>query len=338
MTRFMPQWLQDATYPASVDRRIFSALFPGPAVRGGAVRPTAGMGLQVDAGQAAIPAPNGTGSVLCTWDAPEIVTLDPSPPSGTNRMDLVVVTVTGADIGAGSVDEFLVTKIRGAEGSLPSPPAVPPGSVALAQVAVSGGVASVTAANVTDRRIQLGRPLDPPMFTGAEPRGVASCTDQNGDVWVAKASVNGGRWMRATDALHVRVGRSAAWTTSTTYIPFGFDTSGDDLLGLFDFPAMNAMIPVDGLYKCAGQLQVWPNQFSTLSPAIMRDATEYVATGTLMAANAGSPLTVPLGNTHRFAKGATVALFQAASEILNGQASGWAVESFLTIDYIGKGA
>lgn len=159
MTRFQPQWLQAGSYAASVDRRLISALWPSPASNGGAVTPTGtGMGVQAAPGQVAVPAGNGTGSVLCSWDAPEILTLDPAPPSGVNRTDVIVCQVESADVGSVGNDEFHIAVIKGAEGA--GVPVVPANAVALAQVAVIGGSASVVAGNITDRR-PLGLALPP---------------------------------------------------------------------------------------------------------------------------------------------------------------------------------
>jgi hypothetical protein len=151
VTRFQPQWLQSGSYAASVDRRLLQALWPASASAGASVTPTGtGMGVQAAPGQVAIPAANGTGSVLCTWDAPEIVTLDPAPPSGTNRTDLVICQARGNDLDGGVNNDFVITFAKGADGG--AVPAVPPNAAALAQVAVAGGAASIVAGNITDRR------------------------------------------------------------------------------------------------------------------------------------------------------------------------------------------
>jgi hypothetical protein len=108
------------------------------------------MVLNIAAGQVAVPV-GLLQSVLCTSTAVETVTLDPAPPSGTNRIDLVVCEARSADWG-GANEDFIFTKVNGAQASSPVAPAVPAQSVAIAQVYVAGGSASVTAANITDRR------------------------------------------------------------------------------------------------------------------------------------------------------------------------------------------
>lgn len=151
MTRYTPLWLQSGSYAASVDRRLIQALWPAARCSGGAVTPTgSGMALQAAPGQVAIPTANATGTVLCAWDAPETVTLDPAPPSGTNRIDLVVCQARGNDLDGGVNNDFVITFAKGADGG--AAPAVPANAVALAQVTVPGGAGSIVAGNITDAR------------------------------------------------------------------------------------------------------------------------------------------------------------------------------------------
>jgi hypothetical protein len=172
MTRYAPLWLQSGSYGAGVDRRLIGALWPAARCDGGAVTATGvGMGLQAAPGYCAIPAANATGSVLCAWDAPETVSppLDPAPPAGTNRIDLVICQARGADLDGGSNNDFVITYVKGAEAASPVAPATPPGALALAQVRVNGGVASIAPADITDRRpASLAVPAPP---LASAPRG-----------------------------------------------------------------------------------------------------------------------------------------------------------------------
>jgi len=146
MTRYQPQWLQSLQYPASVDRFLIGAEFPaGGGCSGCAVTATTGMVLNVSVGQVVVPSANGTGSVLCTSDAVETVTLDPAEPSGSNRVDLVICQVSSVDIGAGTGDTWQFAKVKGTPApSNPAVPATPAGAYALARVTVTGGSAAVT--------------------------------------------------------------------------------------------------------------------------------------------------------------------------------------------------
>jgi len=152
MTRYTPQWLQAGSYAASIDRRLISALWPSGASTGGAVTVSSGMTVNAAPGQVAVPTQNSTGATLCSWDAPEAVTLAAAPASGTNRYDLVVVQPRWNDLDGGSNNDFIVTNVTGAAAASPSVPAVPAGALALAQIYIPGGSASVVAGNITDRR------------------------------------------------------------------------------------------------------------------------------------------------------------------------------------------
>jgi hypothetical protein len=160
VTRFAPQWIQSGNYPASADRRLIGALWPAPASAGCAVTAAGtGMDVQVAPGQVAVPAVNGTGSVLCSSDATETLATGaggvlPAPPSGTDRVDLIVCQPRSLDLdGSSSQEDFIFAVVTGAQGAPPGArPATPAGTVALAAVHVAGGAASLTAADITDLR------------------------------------------------------------------------------------------------------------------------------------------------------------------------------------------
>ena len=172
MTRYAPQWLQSGSYAASLDRRLIGALWPAPASSGCLVSAVGtGMDVHVDPGQVAVPSPNNTGTVLCTSDAVETLTLAPAPPAGTDRVDLIVCQPRSVDLdGTSSQEDFIFAIVAGAEGAPPgAAPAVPAGTVALAQVHVAGGSASLVAGNITDRR-PTGLAVPPtPAFAAAPP-------------------------------------------------------------------------------------------------------------------------------------------------------------------------
>jgi len=152
MTRFTPQWLQAGSYAASIDRRLIGALWPAAASSGMAVTVSSAMTLNVAAGQCAVPSANNTGTLLCSSDAVEQVTLGAAPASGSNRIDLVCVQVRGTDLDGGTDNDWILSVVAGTVAASPVAPAVPANAVALAQVYVGGGVASIVAGNITDRR------------------------------------------------------------------------------------------------------------------------------------------------------------------------------------------
>jgi hypothetical protein len=156
MTRYTPIWLQAGSYAASVDRRLLGAIWPVGGVSGCAVTVSSAMTLNIAAGQVAVPTQNNTGSTLCSSDATEQVTLAAAPGSGTNRYDLVICQPRGNDLDGGANNDFIFTTVTGTAAATPTVPAVPAGALAIAQVYVPGGSASVTPTNITDRRGSLG--------------------------------------------------------------------------------------------------------------------------------------------------------------------------------------
>jgi hypothetical protein len=153
MARLTPLWLQNGAFPASVDRRLIGALWPAGGVTGMAPTVVTGtMQIQIATGVAAVPDSRVIGAAyLCSSDAPENVTLAPAPPSGQDRIDLVVVrprdsAYTGAD------NDWILDPIAGIPSANPAVPAVPAGTIAIAQQRVVGGAAVIVAANLVDRR------------------------------------------------------------------------------------------------------------------------------------------------------------------------------------------
>ena len=170
MTRYTPLWLQPGSYPASLDRRLIAALWPGPASSGGAVTVASAMTLNVAALTAAVPSPNSSGSTLCYSDATEQVTLPAAPASGSNRIDLVTVHPRGNDLDGGVNNDWIVDSVQGAVAASPAVPATPAGQLALAQIYIPGGSAAVTAGNITDVR-PGGLAVPPLSGVGSPPRG-----------------------------------------------------------------------------------------------------------------------------------------------------------------------
>jgi hypothetical protein len=153
MTRQTPLWLQAGSYPAAYDRRLIGSIWPTAAVTGCAVSVGGGMNMGVAPGTVVAPTANGTGSVLCYSDAAETVTAAAAPASGSNRIDLVVCQPRGNDLDGGANNDFIFTVVTGTAAATPVAPAVPAGAVVLAQVYIPGGSSSVTAGNITDRRV-----------------------------------------------------------------------------------------------------------------------------------------------------------------------------------------
>ena len=169
MAKYQPLWQQGGSYPAQLDRQLLSALWPGGGLLGGAVTAVAnGMTVSVAPGSAAVPLQPGQGSALCHWDAAELVgPLDPPPPSGQSRVDLIVCQVRDPDIDGGASNDFQLVAISGTpaltatqrpgaedrdtEQAEPraTPPAVPQNALALYAVTVPGGAANLNEATIT---------------------------------------------------------------------------------------------------------------------------------------------------------------------------------------------
>ena len=215
MTRFTPLWQQNGQYAATEDRRLIGALWPAAAISGMSVSAAGGgMIVNVAAGTAAIPAPNSTGSLLCASDATEQIELDLAGSGGAeNRIDLVVVALAGAEIGLAGDAGFEFQAVHGGFASAPSPPAVPAGCLALAQVYIAGGAVAIAPGNITDVRptrqlaVPLPVPVGAPLGIIASFNGPAVPTTGQGEfgTLVANFPAVAGRAYRATGYAAVSV-------------------------------------------------------------------------------------------------------------------------------------
>lgn len=154
MTRYAPLWQQAGTYPSQLDRQLLGALWPG----GGGAGPAPAvvqntMNVTIPPGWLGVPLAAGQGSALCRWDAPEVVTLTASPPSGQQRWDAVVCQVRDTDLDQGPDNDFIFTVITGtAAASSPVIPSLPPNAAMVVLVLITGGQANLNSAWFNDRR------------------------------------------------------------------------------------------------------------------------------------------------------------------------------------------
>lgn len=156
-----PLWLQNSSYPAAVDRSLiettFSAGIIGPADLAVTQRAAgANMSVDVAAGRVVVTmtdAPN-QGRALCRSTAVNNLTIPGAPAAGLTRIDLIVARVYDTSIIGGSINGWQLDVVAGTAASSPTVPAVPASAIALAEVRVPAGTASVTNAIITDRRVQ----------------------------------------------------------------------------------------------------------------------------------------------------------------------------------------
>ena len=156
MARLVPLWMQNGSYPSALDRRLIGAAWPAGGVSG--MIPTVNVGtmnISITLGVAVVPDSRVPGAAyLCVADNFEIVPLPPAPPSGLDRIDLIVVRPRDSAY-VGSDTDWIFDVISGTPSATPGTPAVPAGTMAIVQQRVIGGTAGNTAANMIDRRLPL---------------------------------------------------------------------------------------------------------------------------------------------------------------------------------------
>jgi hypothetical protein len=337
MTRYTPQWLQQGSYPASVDRRLIGALWPSPASSGLAVTVASGMTVNIAPGQVAVPSSNNTGTMLCSSDAVEQPpALSAAPASPNNRIDLIICQVRGNDLDAGANNDFLFTTVTGVAATTPVAPAVPANAVALAQIYVPGNSASIVAGNITDLRpwglsIRGPNALPPPNAASS----VASFTDANGEVWVSKAGVNGGAWRKAKDVLHCKAARTGAWSTGGGTVPW--DTTYEDSYGMYNTGLSAFVAPTGGIYQVSTRMQFSPTAYP---PSVWYMNCTIALNGNLQAS--GVPALASTNGSWSATSALTTVRLAVGDKIsitASGAASSALVpgfsEAFATFDYIG---
>ena len=234
MTRYTPLWLQAGSYAGSQDRRLINALWPAAASTGCAVTPQGStMSVLVATGSVAVPTQNNSGSTLCVSDAIETVgPLNQAPPSGTNRIDLIICRPRGNDLDGGSNTDFIFDFVTGTPAASPAVPATPAGTVALAQISILGGSASIVAGNITDVRpgnlaIPVGQPASAPRGLLANAQGPASAFNAaSGTVWTWAPGIAVTPNRKYRLSLWVQGGQQSA-TSTVIYFTLG------DSLGYF---------------------------------------------------------------------------------------------------------
>src|SRR5215471_1339564 len=221
-----PIWMQNESYPASVDRTLINAIWPEAGVIGATafqVTPrAAGANLSVDVqiGYAIIQGSDAAnqGRYAVRLLAVKNRTLAAVPAAGLQRMDLVVLTLWDqAAIGATSNPPWNVQIIKGADvASGPTPPAVPPSSLALANLGpITSSTAQVTSGMIGDRRniisgldrLPRGR-LGAVNLSGTLPVDSSGGLGPGVSVWNA-----GGRIHRVTVNAYIYCGASS-WVTA----------------------------------------------------------------------------------------------------------------------------
>lgn len=164
-----PSWLQAGSYPAESDRLNAQALYATTGIIGSAsmaVTPNspAGMSVLVATGWAAVVGTTQPNMGVYTAFNDATVTLTVTTANPTNpRIDRVVMTVRDAYY-SGAFNDVIYQVIAGTPAGSPTAPATPANSISLATIAVGAGVTSITAANITDTRVDVTTNLPAPQL------------------------------------------------------------------------------------------------------------------------------------------------------------------------------
>lgn len=221
--RTPPSWLQNGSHPAENDRLTTQATWATSGVARtndllvSASSPAA-MSVSIAAGWAAI---LGTyqanmGAYVAYNDAATTATITAADPTNP-RIDLVCVTVSDAAY-TGALNTVSFNVVAGTPAGSPVAPAVPTNSIALAEVAVAAGATTITAGNITDRRVRAT--MDEITFSS----GSASTTP-------VRIELNAGQ---SANALTI--------VNSSGTVLNGFDNAGNLLTGAVNVASLETII------------------------------------------------------------------------------------------------
>jgi hypothetical protein len=226
-------WQQQVAYPAQQDRQLMAALWPRSGVVSGmAVTVTTGRGVNIAAGQFVVALGGSNASALCISDAAATVSFPAAPASGSNRIDLLVLTVHDPTIDAGSTNGFTFDVVVGVASSSPVPPATPADAAVLAQVISIGGQANLAQSNIV---APFSSVVPPASYSAgslaadlALPNGVATVVLQTGTLPVGVWKIDAGMQLTAsTDGALTAIWASVASGTATLTGQFSAETGFD---------------------------------------------------------------------------------------------------------------
>jgi hypothetical protein len=162
-----PLWLQNAQYPALIDRDLIDAIWSsaGIVLAGDLVvgpRGTgANMSVDVAAGRAVVVGSDaaGQGKYLCRASSTVNLPVAVAPGPGTSRIDLVVAHVYDDAVIGGTQHFWQPEIVAGTAAAAPVAPPQPPSSLLLATLTIPSGLAAVAAGNIVDGRALVAYPL-----------------------------------------------------------------------------------------------------------------------------------------------------------------------------------
>jgi hypothetical protein len=184
-----PLWMQNATYPAIVDRDLVDALWTGAGVLGVgdlAVAPRgagANMSVDVAAGRAIVAGSDaaGQGKYLCRATSTVNLPVAVAPGPGLSRIDLVVAHVYDDAVIGGSDHAWIPEIVAGTAAASPVAPPTPNSALVLAQLTIPNGLAAVAAGNIADARVRaaVNRPWHLPWGILASVSNAADVANNN---------------------------------------------------------------------------------------------------------------------------------------------------------------
>ena len=165
--------------------------------------------------------------------------------------------------------------------------------------------------------------------------GIQTFTDVLGDVWVAANGVSNGIWKRASNAIHSRVYRNAAWTAATSMATVVFDTATKDDYGSWNLTNGTFAVPVGGLYHFATMVSVSSQAAQTwFAIAVTRGGSTISQVNDSRASQGSWLFPTQLEDTALLSAGDQIGVSFQSSTALGGRTG---TATYIAMDYVGTG-
>jgi len=152
-----PSWQQNGSHPAENDRLTMQGIVSGSGIIGAsslAVTAQASpvMTVNIAAGWLGVVSSTANAGVYLGYNDATVVQPIATSDLTNPRIDIIVATVADTYYGGGS-NTIAFQAIQGVASATPSAPSTPSNSLLIAQIAVAANTNTITAGNITDKRV-----------------------------------------------------------------------------------------------------------------------------------------------------------------------------------------
>jgi hypothetical protein len=152
-----PSWQQNGSHPAENDRLTMQGIVSGSGIIGTSslavtAQGSPNMTVNIAAGWLGVVSSTANAGVYLGYNDATVVQTISTADTTNPRIDIIVATVADTYYGGGS-NTIAFQTIAGTAAVTPSAPSTPSNSLLIAQIAVAANTTTITAGNITDKRV-----------------------------------------------------------------------------------------------------------------------------------------------------------------------------------------